>query len=254
MSLHGLRVGFFAFFALSTGVAINVLLLQPKLLDGEQRALAPRLPAQFETASLSGKPYGQKLKVSPAGTTPLSIGLNNRSARGLGHALRPDHNGVRGRFLPVNTGNTAELVRAVQRELKNKGYDPGAEDGSTGLVTRAAIFAFQYDHHLPLTAEPTERLLQTIVLGGSALKEDQDASAQTLSAEARDLVLATQRGLKKQGFWRSSVDGHFDTALSRAIQSFETAQNLPSTGRISGRFMARLARLSGTGHLAATRR
>ncbi len=35
----------------------------------------------------------------------------------------------------------SRLTRAIQRELKAKGYEAGAVDGVAGLVTRAAIMA-----------------------------------------------------------------------------------------------------------------
>ncbi len=260
MSLKGLRFGFFVFFVLSAGVALNLLLLQPRTFGntGVAQALPSATLTYLETASLkrettprsapSAKPVAMRV-----GTAAKPVVLNHEIARAAEHGARVGQVGVRGRFLPVNTGNTAALVRALQRELKTKGYDPGAEDGAPGLVTRAAIFAFQYDHHLDLTAKPSETLLQTIVLGGSGQKKTNRRRSMTLSGDARDLVLATQRGLKQQGLWSSPVDGHFNTALSRAIQQFETAQRLPTTGRISGRFMARLARLTGVGSVTGSR-
>ena len=260
MSLKGLRFGFLIFFVLSASVALNLLFLQPKTL-GTVRVAQVRPPhalPYLETASVKrdSARYSAPLTNSgapPVGTASKPVVLNYGTAGAAERGPRPGHVGVRGRFLPVNTGNTAELVRALQRELKTKGYDPGAEDGAAGLVTRAAIFAFQYDHHLDLTGDPSETLLQTLVLGGSGAQKPTQRRSMTLSGDARDLVLATQRGLKQQGLWPSPVDGHFNTALSRAIQQFETAQRLPTTGRISGRFMARLVRLSGVGRVAASR-
>ncbi len=254
MSLQGLRIGFFAFFALSAGVAGNLLLLQPDPSGSGATAKARHISpsAYMETASLERATPRPKPHVRPVGTASKPTVLNPDFDDTANTSLRPGQIGVRGRFLPVNTGNTAELVRALQRELKNKGYDPGAEDGATGLLTRAAIFAYEYDHKLGLTAEPSEQLLQTIVLGRSSQRGATRQRARIASGAARDLVLVTQRGLKKQGLWPASVDGHFNTALSRAIQRFETAQRLPTTGRISGRFMARLARLSGFGQVTAT--
>lgn len=249
MSLKGLRVGFFLFFALSAWVAINLLLLQPNVRGHDRLADVRRAAktANIETASLNRR-HSTTTQQSLARAQKRTRAVARNAQRGNDNvmaALQPGQLGVRARFLPANTGNTAQLVRALQRELKSKGYDPGAEDGAAGLVTRAAIFAFEYDNRLPLTAEPSEQLLQALVLGGSGARGANQRRSYALSAEARDLVLATQRRLKQQGFWRPPVDGHFNTDLSRAIQRFETAQRLPTTGRISGRFMARLVRVSG---------
>lgn len=258
MSLKGHRIGFFAFFLLSAGVAINLLFLQPNRMGAVSVAdVRPQAtPALLETASVNraaqqrSADRSQTRKITPPGTDLESVLLNRSSGT---DNLMPGQVGLRDRFLPVNTGNSAELIRAIQRELKAKGYDPGAEDGAAGLVTRAAIFAYQYDHNLDVTAAPSEALLQTLVLGGGGQPAGLGRRSMELTGEARDLVLATQRGLKQQRLWPSPVDGHFDTTLSRAIQQFETAQRMPTTGRISGRFMARLARLSGVGRLAKSR-
>lgn len=258
MSLKGFRFGFFVFFALSAGVALNLLLLQPKPFahPGVAQVRPTASSTYIETASLERRTYQRPKQPTqpnavPIGTASKPVVLNHDTAAASDQD--PADVGIRKRFLPVDTGNTAELVRALQRELKIKGYDPGAEDGTAGLVTRAAIFAYQYDNRLELTAAPSEKLLQTLVLGGSGEAQKTDRRSMTLSGDARDLVLATQRGLKQQGLWPSPVDGHFNTALSRAIQQFETAQRLPTTGRISGRFMARLVRLSGVGREATLR-
>ena len=58
-----------------------------------------------------------------------------------------------------------ETVRAIQRELKSRGYGPLAGDGVMGLATRAGIMAFEYDHGLGLTGEASEELLKRILLG-----------------------------------------------------------------------------------------
>lgn len=251
MSLRALRAGFFVFFALSTVVAGNLLLLQPDISSRGQAltANASPMPPRLETASLSlpsepqhdSQSRYQADRRGDARVAPIS--------RERGPRLADDD--VRKQIRPVQTGNAAELTRAVQRELKNRGYDPGAQDGRAGLVTRAAILAFQYDSHLNLTASPTEEVLQGLLLGGSGTGSRDRARSLSLSGEARQLVRATQRGLKAQGLWNSSIDGHFSTELSRAIQRFETAQRLPTTGRISGRFMARLVRASGLDQVAA---
>lgn len=253
MSLKSLRYGFLSFFLMSGYVAINILLLQPdsgdlnRLAKDERAANSkafhvPRpSPARLENAK-------QGLTVSaPSFAPPARPGLIETSTTSDGEDLRgldPGRVGLRSRLLPAKTGNATSLVRTIQRELKAKGYDPGALDGQLGDVTRAAIFAYEFDNQLPLTASPSKKLLQTILLGRSSGDEDTRRDQRALTPEARELVLATQRALKTQGYWSYPVDGHFNTQLSRAIQQFETKQRLPTTGRISGRFMSRLIRVS----------
>ena len=61
----------------------------------------------------------------------------------------------------LESGDSVELTRAVQRELKAKGYETGVVDGVAGLVTRAAIMAYEADHGLTLTASRARRSCNT---------------------------------------------------------------------------------------------
>lgn len=45
-------------------------------------------------------------------------------------------------------GSTGPLVRRVQQQLLNRGYNPQGVDGDFGKNTRAAVEAFQRNHHL----------------------------------------------------------------------------------------------------------
>lgn len=249
MSLRSLRFGFLLFFALSGTVAANLLLLQSEAVPTAARSIVGDRArgAAIETAALraSSTHNWTTHPTRAASRQPRRPSWRGVQAVNDEATLTPGKIGIRSRFLPVETGNAVELVKALQRELKSKGYDPGAEDGQAGLVTQAAILAYQYDHGLDLTAEPTEALLQAIVLGQPGHKNSRKRPRAAMKGSAQDVVRLTQRGLKQQGFWAGGVNGQYDVRLSRAIQAFETSQQLPATGRVSGRFMARLVRLSG---------
>lgn len=256
MSLKGLRVGFVVFFILSSTVAVNILLLQPgrQTTDRIAGAWQSSGRSQIETASVSVSqnyvPRNESLSGPKAAGLPEPRSdrpsIQRVTVSGAGHSE------LRQRIKPAATANTADMIRAIQRELKLKGYDPGDQDGQAGLITRAAIFAFEFDNRRALTATPSQALLQSILLGESGADPDRRARPEDLSPAAHELVLVAQRGLKQQGFWNGPLNGEFDTQFSRAIQRFETAKSLATTGRISGRFMARLVRLSG-GKLVASR-
>ena len=84
--------------------------------------------------------------------------LAGRGDRGIatGAINRTDH--------AVEVAASFETVRAIQRELNLRGYEVGTPDGKRGLVTEAAIMAFEYDHAMALTGEPTEALLMQILM------------------------------------------------------------------------------------------
>ncbi len=267
MSLQGLRFGFFTFFDLGVAVAINLLFLQPKMgrfSNGSPIAQAPAQtsPTRLETAAVhSAQRRSRPLRSEPTGPRPTRIGtalqpvvLNSGPQETTLTNPRVVLTPARHGFLPADAGNIAELVRALQRELKVKGYEPGGEDGVAGAVTKAAIMAFQTDNQLSLTAQPTEQLLQHIVLGQSGATPRAGRAprrvARVGSRDARDIVVQVQRGLKQQGYWPHAVDGQLSAPLGDAIQRYEVRQRLPVTGRISGRLMSRLVRLAAAGRWA----
>jgi len=56
-----------------------------------------------------------------------------------------------------------DTIRAIQRELRQKGYGNLAADGTLRPHTRAAIMAYEYDHGLVLTGQASEGLLTRIL-------------------------------------------------------------------------------------------
>jgi len=152
--------------------------------------------------------------------------------------------------------NTAELARGIQRELDSRGYDAGSPDGVAGLVTRAAIFAYEYDNGLVLSGKPSEPLLSQIVLGSSSLQQNSARPGQTIAPEGEALVRDVKQKLNALGYQTGAAGGALTPELARAIRSFETEQKLKVSGRISGPMMSRLIRLQGQAkaHRAAVAR
>lgn len=213
MTLRRLQHGLTAFAALAATVMINMLYLQPS-----SGARAPR----FE---LGPSPEAQARAIRGGEPRPDLAALNSQS------------DGV-------------ETTRAVQRELDARDYSIGTDDGVAGLVTRAAIMAYEYDHSLALTGEPTEFLLRTIVLG-SANPQTATAANLRIGPYAEQVIRTTQQSLLGLGYGPMKVDGFLGEATVRAIRRFEREQGLPETGRISGLMVARLAKLAALGQVQA---
>lgn len=220
MTPGSIRLTLVAFVALSCAFLANVFYLQPA---GTGRNLA------------SGGAAPQGGAGEPAAAWSLQL-----ASRGETNAINAP--GERG------ADDRVELTRAIQRELKAKGYDAGAVDGVAGLVTRAAIMAYEADHGLMLTAEPRQALLQHIILGsGMSPRGDAPGGTTEIGPEARTVVQTVQTALAKLGFQPGATDGRLSEETIRAIRKFESAQGMRQTGRISGPLAARLAGLAGSG-------
>lgn len=140
------------------------------------------------------------------------------------------------------TADQADLTRAIQRELKAKGYETGAVDGVAGLVTRGAIMAYEADAGLPLTGKPRQALLQHLVLGSADIKAG--GKGQEVDAEAEAIIRAVQSAFRQLGYMTTVPDGRLNDTTRRAIRKFEVDRKLKETGRISGELLAKLTSLA----------
>lgn len=209
----------FLLFALLTGaMAANIFVLQP---PRELAGLA-RSSAKSEAAAWS----------APSGSVSSTTG---------GGALVP----------PLETSavsaatdaNRSDLTRAIQRELKAKGYEAGAVDGVAGLVTRGAIMAYEADSGLALTGEARPALLEHLVLGSPGLRTE-DSAHTPPGPEAEAVIRAVQRAFRQLGYLSTLPDGRLNEATRRAIRKFEQDRKLKESGRISGELLAKLAGLA----------
>ena len=225
MNLRWMRLGMFSFLLLTAAFAVNLLMFQP--LDGRKTAKR-------------GAPQ------------TLPVAENEKSEVATGSVVilnaKPEINAKsEAAASATKATESPDTVRAVQRELQARGYETGTADGMPGLVTRAAIMAYQADHGLTLTGSASDTLLQHILMGAAAGTSKKPGAP---AVEAVQMIRTVQQSLAALGYQPGNVDGHMGDQTVRALREFEVDQGLPETGRISGQLVARLARLAGQGQLA----
>jgi peptidoglycan hydrolase-like protein with peptidoglycan-binding domain len=228
-----MTVQLIAFLVLSGGVAANVFFLQ----TGGRGAQSARVSdaTAWHIATIEAAEFGDTGSIERgARNTTQAPALNLAAVPSAGDAAK---------------GSATEVTRAVQRELQIRGYETGGSDGIAGIMTRGAIMAYEYDHNLPLSGQPSDRLLKAIILGEGGKAKGKGGEVKT--AEAQDVVRSVQRSLAKLGYKPGAPNGRLTPDTLRAIRAFEGDQALPETGRISGPLIARLLRLSGDGRVAA---
>lgn len=215
-----LQMGLLGYIALSMCVLINMFYLQPTSNGGAKRVeLGPSPEATALSVRLPA-PASTKVATTTAATPPA-------------------HSSI-------------ATTRDIQRELDARNYSIGTSDGVAGLVTRAAIMAYEFDHALPLTGEPTENLLAIIILG-SAKTAPMAQPTQRIGPHAEQVIRTVQQSLAGLGFGPIKLDGFPGEETVRAIKRFEHAQGMPETGRISSPLVARLARLAALGQVHTSR-
>jgi peptidoglycan hydrolase-like protein with peptidoglycan-binding domain len=135
-----------------------------------------------------------------------------------------------------------DLVRQVQSELAALGYAPGPADGDAGMLTRAAILAFEHDRGLPAMAEATDGLLLALRMPPGNRRTVTGANWRSPSRAAAGMVRTVQQNLIAAGYLTGAASGHFDARTATAIRAFETANELSPTGRISAPLVTKLQR------------
>jgi peptidoglycan hydrolase-like protein with peptidoglycan-binding domain len=218
-----------AFVVLTGAFATNVLVLQPP-----GRGMGSSATAQLGQGSANSA-WVDQLNLKTAG-------ISNTAAEAPATPAGPVSSGG------SNSGDTVELTRAIQRELKVKGYETGAVDGVPGIVTRAAIMAYEADAGLQLTGEPRQPLLQHIVLGSARDPGQSPKDGGQAGPYAETIIKSVQKALTQLGYSAGAVSGHMSPETTAAIRKFETTQRWPETGRVSGELVAKLAGM--TGHSA----
>lgn len=223
MTAADLKIASATFLLLTVSVAINLFALQER-----------RGESAIETSAIGAR------AAQPAAGWEMSNGASDAGA-GSGAPAKPSNETMQVAALPTN--GMPDVVRGIQRELNARGYSAGSPDGVAGLVTRAAIMAYEYDYGLPLTAGATQDLLSRIVLGSSAPSPANGVASRTAGQEADAVIRSVKQQLTARGYAVGKIDGTANDQMARAIREFEIDQKLPESGRISGPLVSRLKRL-----------
>jgi peptidoglycan hydrolase-like protein with peptidoglycan-binding domain len=242
------RLSLATFLTISTAIAANILMLQkPAATMGEARARSERARLAMDAERLGrlageavgggnfSRPSATERPSSAADSVVHRIGSFAPSAAGLARQALPGADPAEAR---------KATVREIQSELARRGYEPGAADGEPGLVTRAAVLAYEHDQGLPLTAVPSPEVLAHLRYGtsapGAAIGLDGTAKAPAGQAEA--VIRSVQQSLRTLGYLGFEADGRMSDDTIRAIREFEMDMGLVPSGRISAPLVARLAR------------
>ena len=231
------RIALCSFLLLAAGVAGNALFLQSRPTLASRAVLERPLPrAERMRTGPEAAPSTRTSPRTSLGATGASEERARRTAR-----LDPDSATLDvAPDAPVEDEDS-ETIRAVQRELRHRGYGALVSDGVMRAVTRAAIMAYEHDHGLPLTGEASGVLLKRVLLGASALAEPSAGARKVVTARAAQVVRTVQALLAARGYQPGPVDGRLGEDTVRAIREFEMDKGLAVKGRISADVLMRLS-------------
>ncbi|MFM7085290.1 MAG: peptidoglycan-binding domain-containing protein [Hyphomicrobium sp.] len=214
---------------LCAAAGLNLLFLQPISLRPKLSSTVHQdLSLTKETAAI------ESVKVTPL---PLPYSTSQDEGNSLTKLIEKSIS-----FPDSETLKQKDTILAIQRALESKGYLTGGSDGALTLVTQGAILAFEFDHHLPLTAEPQANLLKHILENNKKKKIIQNPYDLDISPTAEKIIRSVQETLILLGYRIGSEEGQFGERTIASIRQFEVQQGMPETGRISGELLVRLSR------------
>lgn len=244
------RLALIAFLAMGTCIGSNLLYFQ----GPEDRSIDDRL-AFLRPRPLTDAEKLERLALKAVGgevAEPAPVARSSGAEREAGirsqriGSFAPSSGKLALASLPgVDPGEARRAtIRGVQQELAKRGYEPGPADGAPGLVTRAAVMAYEHDQGLPLTADPSPEVLAHLRHGTSApgAAIGLDATAPRTNGSAEQVIRSVQQSLAQLGYLASPPDGTASDETVRAIREFEMDSGLVPSGRISGPLVARLTR------------
>lgn len=226
------RIALGSFAMLAAGIAFNALYLQGDAVASRRamEAAGPRPTAdrtRRAEAPPPARPASRPTAPAPDTKRTALIKLNSAVIDAVPEA-------------PPEPASP-DTIRAIQRELKQRGYGALANDGVMRPALRAAIMAYEQDNRLPLTGEANEALLKRILFGASGAPEPATGAGEVQSPHAEAVIKQLQRALTAHGYRPGPVDGRLSAETVAAIRTFEMDHGLVPTGRISPDLMSRLA-------------
>ena len=167
LSPFSARLALVAFVGIASSIGYNLLVLQT---PGTQRLAIIGKPARTTTPTDAEQLTRLALEAIGGARATVEPAIASRSGRRTAAQEPEAQTRVEriGSFAPSSGqlalsalpgADPAEArranIRAIQTELARRGYEPGVANGAAGLVTRAAVLAYEHDQGLPLTGDPS---------------------------------------------------------------------------------------------------
>ena len=227
-----MRLCVVVFLAVAAAISFNALYLQdaPRIAGAAVQTLVPIADVTMTSAAATSSIP----KTQPASPTERRTEPPVSAAQPVASPLPPRS---AAKLVP------AKLVKAIQRELSDRGYAVGEDNGVLGLQTRAAIVAYEFDEHMPLTGEAGETLLKSLIFGQAVGKGGPGPSERF--ERRRRLVTQVQEALAALHYRSGPADGRLDGETREAIRKFESDRRLQAGGRLTERVLLELVIVTG---------
>ena len=156
---------------------------------------------------------------------------------------------IRAQLSEAELAKQAMLIKDLQGALARRGFYAGSIDGQASSRFDIAISEFEKAALLPVTGEPSEKLL-TFVAASKLTMKDQllvliKDSAQSIIVDKPKTNLQVQKALNKLGYGPIVEDGIYGATTKGALEQFEKKHKLAVRGEPNGRVLKELTAASG---------
>ena len=149
----------------------------------------------------------------------------------------------------LELGSEGSEVKRLQQKLKDLGYLSGSVDGKFGIVTEAAVIAFQKNNNLTAdgkagtatlnklysgTAKPSSGTQASLDDNNSGRDTSDIASTGYITLESGstgEQVTKLQKRLKELGYYNGKVDGSYGEGTMASVMAFQLRNNLTVDGK-----------------------
>lgn len=163
-----------------------------------------------------------------------------------GRTLNAENSGLGNETIPSGTGSTGNTgstgsnsltqgmrgaeIESLQALLKHYEYYTGAIDGIFGGGVLAAVKNFQSRNGLTVDGKVGPKTMAVLTSGNAVGKNDnRDALATGASGEQ---VKELQRKLRETYYYAGTIDGVFDSDITRAVKAFQASAGLKVDGKV----------------------
>lgn len=124
----------------------------------------------------------------------------------------------------------ADMIAAIQSELRQRDYRIPVVSGKMNEATREAIRAYERDRGYLVTGRATAELLEALQ------SDDRDDSDNLTKSDIADI----QQGLNDRGYDAGPADGVIGPKTRTAIRTYQSDAGMDPTGRVSDELHTRL--------------
>lgn len=148
--------------------------------------------------------------------------------------VRVDEEEIYAAIAPISWGAKGDIVKEIQKRLKDWDYYDGAIDGDYGAKTFEAVKKFQTKNNITadgIVGKQTAKALGISLDDTNITYSGSGSKAVPIKKGAKgEIVKKIQKNLKDWGYYTGTIDGIYGEKTYQAVKNFQTKNGLEADG------------------------